>query len=300
METAPGLAEISRQWVLSPLWLIAVPAALLWYARNFAAARRNGCPHPAWRFAMFAAGTAVFALAVLSPIASYGRQLLWVDFTGFLLITMIAPPLVLLGAPLTLAFRAAGPSRRATLRRVYRSRFAAVATFPVGTWLTFAVVTYLWQFSSWTELAARNDLARVVQQGSLLIVGLLFWLPGLATDPLRWRMPYPLRALYIFVEMTHKSLFGGMFLSMNTAFHEQFHANAPAWAPAPMTDQRIAILILWIGGNLVFIVALAVLAARWIAYEQRNQRRTDLRLARQQERARRKAAALEQVFSRPL
>jgi hypothetical protein len=100
--------------------------------------------------------------------------------------------------------------------------------------------------------------------------------------------------------MTHKCLFGGMFLSMNTPFHEQFAANAPAWAPSAMTDQRIAILILWIGGNLVFVAGLIGLVARWISYEQRNQRRVDMRLARQQEHARRKAEALERVFTRPV
>lgn len=300
MENAPGLGEIARSWVFSPVWIVVLVGAAGSYARGVQLARRNGCPHPGWRVALFAAGLAVVVLAVLSPVASYGRQLLWVDFTGFLFITMIAPPLILLGAPLTLAFRASGPSGRSALRRLYRGRLAAVLTFPVATWLTFAVLTYLWQFSSWTEVAARNDFVRLVQQGSLLTVGLFFWLPGLATDPLRWRMPYPLRALYIFVEMTHKGLFGGMFLSMNTAMHEEFARNAPAWAPDALTDQRIAILILWIGGNMVFMVALIGLAARWIAYEQRNQRRTDLRIALQKQRARKKAAALEQVFTRPV
>jgi putative copper resistance protein D len=298
MEPAPGLGEVVRAWVLSPAWLILIPAALACYVRGFLAARRSGSPHPAWRLAAFCAGLAVLALAVFSPIAAFSGELLWVDFTGFLFITMIAPPLILLGAPLTLAFRAAGRNGRTRLRRIYRSRMVTVVTFPVATWLTFAVVTYVWQFSSLTELAARSEVARLLQQTSLLFVGLLFWLPGLAADPLRWRMAYPLRALYIFVEMTHKSLFGGMFLSMNTPFHEHFAARAPSWAPGAMTDQRIAILILWIGGNLVFLAALIGVVARWIAYEQRNQHRVDLRLALQREKRRRKAAALEQVFTK--
>lgn len=300
MESAPGPAEILGQWVLSVPWIGLLAAAIGAYAWGFRAARRAGFPHPAWRFAVYSLGLAAMALAVFSPVATYGRQLLWVDFTGFLLITMIAPPLILLGAPLTLAFRASGKAGRARLRRAYRSRAAVVVTFPVWTWLLFAVATYLWQFSSWTEVAARNDLARFAQQSSLLVVGLLFWLPGLAPDPLRWRMPYPLRALYIFVEMTHKALFGAMFLGMNTPFHEGFAADAPAWAPDPLADQRLAILILWIGGNMVFLLALTGIIARWLAYEQRNQRRTDLRLALQKEKARRKAAALEQVFTRPV
>jgi cytochrome c oxidase assembly factor CtaG len=100
--------------------------------------------------------------------------------------------------------------------------------------------------------------------------------------------------------MTHKGLFGGMFLSLNTAIHHGFAGRAPSWAPDPMTDQRTAILILWIGGNLVFLVALVAMVFKWVAYEQRNQRRTDRRLALQREAARKRKAALEQVFTRPV
>ncbi|HMO96933.1 MAG TPA: cytochrome c oxidase assembly protein, partial [Tepidiformaceae bacterium] len=141
------------------------------------------------------------------------------NFTGFLVLTMIAPALILLGAPLTLAFRTASAPRRASLRRIYRSRLAAMITFPVFTWLLFAVVTYIWQFTALTDRAVENAFLRDAQQASSLAVGLLFWLPALAADPLRWRLAYPLRALYVFVEMTHKGLFGGMFLSMNNAMH---------------------------------------------------------------------------------
>jgi putative copper resistance protein D len=300
MESAPGIAEVARQWLFSPAWLVlfvAVAGSYLWAFRRASA---SGFNHPKWRMFLFGLGLAALAVGTVSPVAHYGRQVLWVDFTGFLLITMIAPPLMLLGAPLTLAFRASAPKRRKTLRRLYRSKFAAIVTFPVATWLTFAVTTYLWQFTSLTDLAARDDLARHLQQFSLALVGLLFWLPAISADPVRWRLAYPLRALYVFVEMTHKGLFGGMFLGMNTAMHGDFARNSPTWAPDAITDQRIAILILWIGGNLVFLAALIGIVFRWVAYEQRNQRRTDLRLRLARERARRKRAALEQVFTRPV
>jgi len=298
MESAPTVSEVLTQWVPNPFWLAFIALTALGYGLLLRRAAGNGSPHPRWRAALFYAGVAVLALAVLSPVAHYGGELLWADFTGFLLMTMVAPPLMLLGAPLTLAFRAASRIRRAALRRFYRSRPVVILTFPVASWLTFAVVTYLWQFTPLLEYAARDGVVRTVQQASLLFVGLLFWLPAVAADPLRWRLAYPLRALYVFVEMTHKGLFGGMFLSMNTAMHAEFAARAPAWAPAAITDQRIAILILWIGGNLIFLVALVGLVLRWVAYEQRNQRRIDFRLKAQREAARRKRAALEQVFTK--
>ena len=298
MESAPGFNEVIRQWSVDPVWMALGTLALLAYGFGFRRARNLGFQHPGWRFAMFGAGVLLTVISILSPIEHYSRQLLWVDFTGFLLLTMIVPPLILLGAPLTLAFRASGGRGRAQWRSFYRSRAVATLTFPVVTWLLFAVATYLWQFSALTEWAQDHAAVRGLQQASLLLVGLLFWMPAIAADPIRWRLNYPLRTLYVFVEMTHKSLFGGMFLSMNTAMHASFAAQAPPWAPDALTDQRMAILILWIGGNLIFVVALVGLIIGWIRYEQRNQHRTDYRLRLQSEAKLRRRAALEKVFEK--
>lgn len=300
MDHAPGWTEVLGQWAADPVWLAFLAAAVSLYALGMVRARHRCFVHPISRAVWFGFGSTAVAVAVFSPLAHYGRTILWVDFTGFLFLTMIAPPLLWLGAPLTLAFRATGKLGRKRLRAFYRSRPIAIVTFPVGTWLAFAVTTYLWQFTSLTDLAGRNDIARSIQQATLLAVGLLFWLPVVAVDPMRWRLAFPLRALYVVVEMTHKGLFGGMFLSLNTAIHHGFAGRAPAWAPDPMTDQRTAILILWIGGNMVFLVALVAMVFKWVAYEQRNQRRTDRRLALQREAARKRKAALEQVFTRPI
>jgi putative copper resistance protein D len=295
---APSLGEVLGKWSFDVPWIAAAAMAIAWYARAFLQARRLGSRHSSARLALFCSGVVLALVAVVSPLEHYGNQLLWVNFTGFLFLTMIAPALILLGAPLTLAFRVASPPGRKNLRGLYRHRVVAMFTFPVFTWLLFAVVTYLWQFTGLADQAAEHVFVRDLQQLTSFAVGLLFWLPAIASDPLRWRLAYPLRALYVFVEMTHKGLFGGMFLSMNTAMHAGFAANIPAWGPDAMTDQRIAILILWIGGNLVFIVGLVAIILGWMRYEQRNQRRVDWRLRLQREASERKRRALDQVFTK--
>jgi putative copper resistance protein D len=300
MDEAPGLWAILGHWRFDPVWSFVLLGCVVLYAIGFARASKKGSPHPAWRLGCVLAAAAVVFVAVSSSISHYGREVLWVDFTGFLLLTMVAPPLFLLGAPLTLAFRVGDKAARRRLRRIYRGRVATVLTFPIGTWLLFAIATYLWQFTDLTEVAVRHEPVRYLQQFSLLLVGLLFWMPAIAADPMRWRMPYPLRTLYIFVEMTHKGLFGGMFLSMTSVMHRDFAARAPSWAPDPLTDQRLSILILWLGGNLVFIAALVGLVLGWVAYERRNQHRTDWHLRLQNEAKAKRRAALEKVFTKSI
>lgn len=299
-EAAPPFAEVMGHFAWDVPWIAGLVLAGALYLRAYLHLRRTKprVPHSLWRTACFIAGLAVVAVAVLSPLEYWGNHLLWANFTGFLAITMIAPPLLLLGSPLTLAFRVSDRPMRARLRAFYRGPVMSALTFPVVSWLLFAVATYLWQFTTWTDDAASNVFVRDIQQLSLLAVGLLFWLPALCADPVRWRIPYPLRGLYVFVEMTHKGLFGGMFLSMASAIHPGFAAGLPAWGPSAMTDQRVAILLLWIGGNLIFLIALIGIIARWVGYEARTTARTDRRLEKARAEKRRRSAAIESVFRR--
>ncbi len=268
------------------------------YRRAKADGRRR--PVRRWRAWSFGTGLFLLSVAFLSPLDWLGTKLLSANFGGMFLVTMVAPPLMQLGQPLTLLFRATGRAWRRRLRRLYRGRVAAVLTFPVLTWLLFAVVTYLWQFSVLTEWAVRWPALRTLQHLSLFFVAWLFWWPALCADPVRWRMGYMLRLFYVLVEMTHKGLFGGMFLAARTPFHERIAANLPSWAPEPMVDQRLAILILWVGGSLVFFAAIVGIAREWVAYDARYSRRLDRRLAQVREAERRRKAALEQVFRRPI
>ncbi|MDP1911680.1 MAG: cytochrome c oxidase assembly protein, partial [Hyphomicrobium sp.] len=248
--------------------------------------------------------TTIYALYSLWLIRRHGSTragamgLFTCFLCGFLVLTMIAAPLLVMGSPLTLAFRASGPAWRKRLRAGYRGRIISALTHPIAGWVAFAITTYAWQFSRLAEFATRSLLVREIQLGSLLFVSLMFWMPALCADPLRWRMAHPLRILYVLIEMVHKALFGGMFLSMESPFHKNFSANPPSWAPEALLDQRLSIAILWLGGNMVFMVVLFGLAVHWLRYEGRQSRRVDLRLAKAREKDKRRMAALEAVFNR--
>jgi putative copper resistance protein D len=287
-------------WRFDPFWIAVLLLAAWWYvnALRKLEASNPRVIHPRWKMWSFLSGLVLIGIATMSPLQHYGNVFLSVMFVGFIVISMIAPIFILLGSPLTLAFRVSTKPGRARLRWLYRNPVSTVISYPLFSWLLFAIVTYIWQFSRLTEYAIDNGAIRDIELGTLFLVGILFYIPALCTDPVRWRMIFPLRIFYVFVEVAHKALFGGMFTAMDSVFHPAMAKAMPAWGPSPLFDQRIGVLIVSAVGNAVFIAVIAFLVVRWVPYEARLTERVDKRLEKARIAAERKQAAMEQIFRR--
>ncbi len=296
----PSLWQMLSHWRFDPFWIVLLLVCAWWYISSLRKleATNPRVPHPRWKMWSFLAGLVLVAIATMSPLQHYGNIFLSVTFIGFIVISMVAPIFLLLASPLTLAFRVSSKPGRARLRWLYRNPVSTVLTYPLVSWLAFAVVTYVWQFSRLTEFAADNGAIRDIELGIMLFIGILFYIPALCADPVRWRMIFPLRIFYVFVEVTHKALFGGMFTAMSAVFHPEMAKAMPAWGPSPLFDQRLGVLIVSAVGNAVFITVIAFLVVRWVPYETRQGERIDKRLEKERLAADRKQAAMEQIFRR--
>ena len=71
--------------------------------------RTSGLAWPAWHTICFFSGIALLASVYLGPMAAWQHTFFWVHMTQHLVVTMAAAPLLVLGEPITLAFRASGP-----------------------------------------------------------------------------------------------------------------------------------------------------------------------------------------------
>ena len=115
MDEAPDLTEVLSHFSVDLPWLAVLLVMSGWYCWAYRKTARAGHPHPRRRLVSFVAGVSAIAVTVFTPITYFSEQLLWVNFSGFLLLTMIAAPLLVLSAPLTLAFRVATPAGRGRL-----------------------------------------------------------------------------------------------------------------------------------------------------------------------------------------
>ncbi|MGH2455287.1 MAG: cytochrome c oxidase assembly protein, partial [Candidatus Limnocylindria bacterium] len=261
--------------------------AYLWAVRRVTAAH-PATPPRRWRGVAFLAGLGAILLALGSPVEAYEGVLFSVHMVQHMLLELVAAPLLLLGAPATLALRAASPSVRRTLLRVLHSRAVAALTFPLLAWLLFAAVNWGWHFSELYDQALESPPLHYLQHATFLGAALLFWWPVVAADPTRWRLPHPMRLFYLFLAMPQNSFLGVALMSAPAVLYPHYLSNLRAWGPPAADDQSLGGILMWVGGDLVFLVAMAAVVASWVRHEDRRTARLDARLDAE-ESARRRA-----------
>jgi putative copper resistance protein D len=179
---------------------------------------------------------------------------------------------------MTLALRVASPSVRRGLLAILHSRVVAVLSFPLLGWLVFAAVNWGWHFSTLYDQALENAALHYFQHATFLAAALLFWWPVIGADPSRWRLPYPVRLFYLFLAMPQNSFLGVALMSAGSVLYPHYLSNVRAWGPTALADQSVGGILMWVGGDIVFLAAMGAVVAAWVRHEDRRTARQDARM----------------------
>jgi putative membrane protein len=280
---APSFPGVVFEWRFDPFvvaGLLVAGGAYLLAVRRINR-RHPGNRQPAYRSWLFVGGLAAIALALLSPIEAYEGALFSVHMVQHMLLELVAAPLLLAAAPITVALRASSPSVRRGLLTVLQSRVVHVLSFPIVAWLLFAAVNWGWHFSVLYDQALENQLLHYVQHATFLGAALLFWWPVIGADPSPWRLPYPVRLLYLFLALPQNSFLGVALLSAPTVLYPHYVTNGRTWGLSPLEDQALGGVIMWTVGDLFFLGGMLVVMVLWMRHEDRRTERLDRRLAAQ-------------------
>jgi len=278
LRPATLLAPRVGSWLMLGLLVV---AGLYLYGASLL--RRRGDRWPVARTLLFVGpGLGGIAAVTLTGFADYDDQLLSVHMIQHMVLGMVAPIFLALGAPVTLALRTlpAGPRRR--LVAVLHSRVARVLSFPLVAYGFFVVTPFALYFTRLYRLTLTNDVVHELVHAHFIAVGCLFFWPLLGIDPLPGRWPYPGRALLMFLSTPFHTVLGLTIMqSRELVGGDWYPALQLAWAD-PWADQRAAGGILWASGELVSVTMLAVLLVQWMRHSEREARRMDRQLDREE------------------
>ena len=281
---APTLGRLLFSWALNPLVTVGLLAATIAYLQARRRLIAGGVPWLARRTAYFMSGIGALALALLSPIQAYDTVLFSVHVVQHMLLTMVAAPLLALGAPVTLALRVAkGPTRRRMVR-VLHSPPLRVLGRPLVAWVLFTLSLYALYFSPLFDLSLRQPLVHDLVHLHFLAAGLLFWWPVVGLDPSRWRMPHIARVGFVFLMVPFHAFLGVAIMNSGRVLAPTLESFQRTWGPTPLADQQTGGAILWGAGDLIALAAMLGVLISWASYEEKVVAvREDRRLARERQ-----------------
>ena len=282
----PSLPGLLLGWSFPVLPTLGILVALAWWA--WAVGRVNdghpATPVPRRHSVAFGGGMLALGLALASGIERYDTTLFSVHMVQHLLLTMVAAPLIALSAPITLLLRLAAPAtRQRVILPMLHSRVLRAVTFPVVAWILFAGTMWVTHFSPLFDAALEDPIAHDLEHALFLGTSLLFWWPAVSADPSPWRMSHPVRALYVFLQMPQNTFLAVILLSAQAPLYAHYATLDVAWRSSAIDDQRLAAGLMWVGGDVLFLLAVAAIVVGWMRAEdaatERSDRRADAELA---------------------
>ncbi|HET9310103.1 MAG TPA: cytochrome c oxidase assembly protein [Actinomycetota bacterium] len=267
-----------RAWPGDPLTLALLLAAASLYAAGLLRLRRAGTPFPARWTAAYWCGLAVLAIALLSPVDTYADASFSVHMTQHLLLTFVAPPLLALGAPITLALRASSPTTGRRIGRVLRSPLARILSNPIVGWSLFVGVPFAIHLSPLFDASLRSSPVHALEHALWIVAALVYWWPIVGRDPNPHPVTYPVRMLSLFLAMPLMSFLALALYQGTTPLYPSYAALPAPWGPRALTEQRWAALQMWLAGNLALMIAILVVAVAWKRAEDEGQRRLEARI----------------------
>ena len=279
-DAPPDAANLLLGWNIDPL--IALPlivAGIVWWRLLGSIDRAHpGHPVPAAQRWSFVAGLFVIAVALMSGIERYDTTLFSLHMVQHLLLAMVAPPLIALGAPITQVLRASSAStRQGVVLPILHSRVLGVLAHPIVAWIVFAGVMWGTHFSPVFDLSLENRSVHDLEHVLYLASGLLFWWPAVGLDPAPHRMGHAARLGYLFLQMPQNSFLAVAILFADAPLYPHYATLYGPYGIDALSDQRLAAGIMWFVGDVIFLVALLAVMAGWMRSDSRDSGAADRR-----------------------
>jgi putative copper resistance protein D len=181
------------------------------------------------------------------------------------LLIMVAPPLLVLGRPVTLLMHAARNPLHSRVKQAVRSRVITALTWPPGATAAYCLVVGGTHTPPFTDLVLANGTVHDAEHALYLVTGYLFFLPVAGSEPIRWRMSIAGRYLMLLAAMMADSFTGIVFTFQTREVFAPYARTGRTWGPSPVTDLHAGGFVMLAGSDIAMTavaVGLAVLFLR--------------------------------------
>ena len=268
---SPETQAVLESWSLPiPLTLVLFLVALA-YLRGWLRYRTSS-PNtiPSWRLAAFMTGLFFFWIAEGSPLLVIDDDLLTIHMVQHILLMGVAPPLILLGAPVLPVLYGlprrfvrgvSGPLFRWPLLR----GLGRMATHPAFAWLASTAALIGWHLPGAFELALRSSLWHDVEHACFFWTGILFWWPVIQPWPSvsrwpRWRIP-----LYLFFATLPCDALSAFLTFCGRIVYPYYLSGPQLFSLSPLLDQECAGALMWVCATFIYLIPAVIITVQLLS-----------------------------------
>jgi putative membrane protein len=256
-----SFGDLWHPWVLA--WIVLLQAAYLLAAGPWRQAYKWGPPVPAWQQALFSLGLWTVYLSEGTPLHVLSEHYLFgAHMLQHILLTMVLPPLLILGTPTWM------------IRPLVRPRPVAwvfrLLSRPAPALLLFNLIYSIWHLPGAYQATLWWHWFHMVQHAILVSAALLSWWPICSRMEEFPPLSPGAKMIYIFVSGVCQIAVFAVITFSDVVLYD-FYARAPRiWAfMTPDVDQQIAGVIMKLGGMAIYLLAWGIIFFKWAASEER-------------------------------
>ena len=244
-------------------------------ARRDAAALPPGLAREAIAFYM---GLLAVLLALVSPVAYWAGTFIWVRALQDILLGVVAPSLIVLGAPWLVLWRGLGRPRSPARAPVAEAERVAVAaagptpprlrSWPVAVTVLFSLVWCGWYVPALYDAGLHRPVIHATQVVSYLVVGVLFWLQLIGSRPLRPQFAPLYRVMLIAGTVLTSTVLGMVLGFGSNVIYPTYRGVGSHHLLTVTADQQLAGGELWVLVLLPYVITGVALLVRWLNDEE--------------------------------
>ncbi len=283
----PTAMNVILGWKVEPLFLGMAILGIGLYVAGVVKLRRRGDKWPLLQTASWIVGWLFVVWATNAGVATYAMVSLKWHMISHMVMSMVAPILLALSSPMTLALRALpathGPRRGAREWLVWamHTPVAKFVTHPLWALFVFTIGLYGLYYTSLFSWLMTSHIGHVAMQLHFLAAGYLFSWVVIQTDPLPRDLPHYQRLLLALVAAILHSFFAVPIMMSDTAFGYDWYSQVqPPWLTDLVQDTRDAGGIAWGIAEIPTLLLVLAVSVQWARDDTREAKRRDRRVDR--------------------
>lgn len=285
----PTLSRVLFSYEPDALMIGILVVLVALYVKGVMVLTKRGDKWPVGRTISFALGISVIDYATSGGLGVYAQFSFSYHMLAHMLLAMVAPIGLVLGAPMTLALRTLPQGRTPTERGVRGSLLAAlhskigvIATNPVVALFIFDGSLFALYFTDLFSAMMQSHLGHLVMNLHFIAAGFLFFFVVIGVDPNPRKIPYLVQIMVLFAAMSIHAFFSIALMSTTTLIDQGYFASLQTpWNADLLADQKLGASIGWAMGEIPILMALVATFINWRREDAREAKRIDRNAVRQ-------------------